>query len=93
MDATILVVVGVIASIFLLLNVLATHVMFNTYFEIKGRRVYQILFIWLIPVFGAIFAIYINREDYFEQKTRKKQIGNQTSITDSDATTHHVGSD
>ena len=93
MDATFLVVVGVFVSIFLLLNVLATHVVFNTYFEIKERRAYQTLFIWLVPIFGAVFAMYINREDYFEQKARKKQIGNHTSITNSEATTHHAGSD
>jgi len=75
-----------------LLNIVATYIVFNTYFEIKERRKCQTLFIWLIPIIGAIIAIYINREDDFEEKY-KKQIGNQTSITDSEATTHAVAAE
>ena len=81
--------VVILSGIIVLLNIIATYIVFNTYFEIKERKLYQTLFIWFIPIFGAILAIYINREDYFEEK-HKKQIGNQTSITDSEATTHAI---
>ena len=78
-----------LVGLLLLLNIIATYVVFHTFFEVKERKLYQTLFIWCLPFFGGIIAIYLNREDYFEQK-HKKQIGNQTSITDSDATTHYI---
>jgi hypothetical protein len=80
-----LIYVIVLLSIFVLLNIVATFVVWNTYFEIKERRTYQTIFIWLVPFIGSFMAIYINREDYFMAK-HKRQIGNGTSISNSDAT-------
>ena len=90
MDTAALIIVGTVIALFLLLNIVATYIVFNACFEIKERRLYQTLFIWLVPFIGAFLAIYTNREDYFEEKNKKK-IGNQTSITDSEATTHYFG--
>ncbi|MCX4026809.1 hypothetical protein H0A36_01400 [Endozoicomonas sp. SM1973] len=82
----------VIAVLIFTANVYATFVVAKTYFEIKQRRLYQILFIWLVPVIGAALAIYLNLEEYFEQK-RSTQIGNSPNITDAQAVTFAIGSD
>jgi len=80
----------------LILNGIATFVILNTYFKIKERRIYQILFVWLLPYIGGIFAIYINLEDYFHEK-RLNKVGNNSNISDSDAVNmgssvgHHGG--
>ncbi|RYV01642.1 hypothetical protein SOPP22_14840 [Shewanella sp. OPT22] len=73
--------VYILLGIISLFNLIATVVVFRTYFENKMRRVYQLLFIWLVPFFGAILAIYLNREDRFTKKTKRK-VGNDTSISD-----------
>ena len=65
----------------LILNLVASYVVFKTHFIVKNRRIYQLIFIWLVPIIGAAFAIYLNREDYFYKKP-KKQIGNETNMTD-----------
>ncbi|WP_163836284.1 hypothetical protein [Spartinivicinus ruber] len=75
-----------ILALIVISNVYATFVVAKTYFEIKQRRLYQILFIWLVPVIGAALAIYLNLENYFEQK-RSTQIGNHPNITDAQAVT------
>ena len=64
-----------------LLNLVATYVVFDTYFKVKQRRLYQTLFIWLVPVVGASMAIFLNREDYFAQK-KMRQVGNHPTISD-----------
>ena len=69
-------------SIFVvLLNSIATYIVFHTFFKVKHRRLYQMLFIWLVPVVGASMAIFLNREDYFAQK-RKRQVGNHPTVSD-----------
>lgn len=73
----------------LILNVVASYIVFNTYFEVKKRRLYQTLFIWLLPFIGALMAIYLNREDCFEQK-RQKQIGNNPNITNAAARSYYI---
>lgn len=75
-----------IAGSLIFLNLCAMYIVFHTYFEVKERRLYQVLFIWLIPFIGALFAIIINREDYFEER-RLKKVGNNSNITDSEAVT------
>ena len=67
-----------------ILNLIATYVIFHTYFKVKSRRAYQIIFIWLVPLIGAMLAIYLNREDKFAPKS-KRRIGNQTSNTNDQA--------
>ncbi len=64
-----------------LINSIATYIVFHTYFKVKQRRLYQTLFIWLVPVIGALMAIFLNREDYFVQK-RKRQVGNHPTVSD-----------
>ena len=64
-----------------ILNVIATYIVLNTYFEVKERRLYQIAFIWFVPFIGSILAIFINREEHFERKQERK-IGNNTALDD-----------
>ncbi|MCW8923160.1 MAG: hypothetical protein OQK69_05960 [Gammaproteobacteria bacterium] len=89
MENAVLYILIATAVVWLALNSIATYIIFNTYFEVKKRRLYQILFIWLFPFIGALMAIYLNRQDYFEQK-RQRQIGNHTAISDSQAITHAI---
>lgn len=77
------VLIAIVGSCFLL-NTLATYIVLNTYFEVKERRTYQILFVWLLPYIGAIFAVFISREDYFENR-RLKKVGNNSNISESQA--------
>lgn len=80
-----------LAVVLLLLNIIATYIVSVTYFEIKQRRVYQLLFVWLFPLLGAILTIYLNREEWFKDKQQNK-VGNHTNISDSEAVKHGVGS-
>ncbi|MCK5002516.1 MAG: hypothetical protein KAS57_05800 [Gammaproteobacteria bacterium] len=89
MENAVLYILIATAVVVLILNIAATYVVFNTYFEVKKRRLYQTLFVWLLPFVGALMAIYLNRQDYFEQK-RQRQIGNHTSISNSDAISHAI---
>jgi hypothetical protein len=82
-------IIGSIVVLLIILNVIATYVVFNTYFEVKNRRLYQTVFIWLFPFIGSLMAIYLNREDYFAQK-RNRQIGNHPDITDAAARIYYV---
>lgn len=79
----------VIPALLLVLNVLALYIVFRTYFEVKSRRHYQIAFIWLVPVFGACLAIYINREAFFTRSSSGIK-GQLTEISDSEAITYAV---
>lgn len=77
-------ILALLAGSLIVFNCVGMYVVFQTYFEVKERRLYQVLFIWLVPFIGATLAIYINREDYFEDR-RLKKIGNNSNITDSEA--------
>lgn len=66
-----------------ILNGYASYVVATTYFEIKERRFYQLLFIWLVPLIGALLVIFINREEITIAKPKRK-VGNNTSITNLD---------
>ena len=72
------------AILLITLNLIATYIVCHTYFVVKSRRSYQILFTWLIPFIGGLLTIYINKEDYFTQK-QAKQVGNNPNITESQA--------
>ena len=89
MENAVLYILIAMAAASLLLNSVATYIVFNTYFEVKRRRLYQTLFIWLLPFVGAMMVIYLNREDYFEQK-RLKQIGNNPNITNAAARQYYI---
>ena len=91
MENAVLYILIATAVVCLLLNVVATYIVFNTYFEVKKRRLYQTLFIWLLPFIAALMAIYLNRQDYFEQK-RQRQIGNNPNITNAAARSYYVAS-
>ena len=69
------------AAFVVILNSIATYIVFHTYFKVKQRRLYQTLFIWLVPVVGGLFAIFFNREEYFAQK-RERQVGNHPTVSD-----------
>lgn len=92
MDSIALYTLFIFAGIIIIFNVIATYIVFNTYFEVKERKQYQIIFVWCIPFFGATLAIYLNREEYFKNK-RKKKIGNLTAISNDDAVVHSLGSE
>ncbi len=80
----------VLVSIIVILNVVASYVLFNTQFDTKERRQFQLIFVWVIPVIGAMMVIYINKEDIIFEK-RKKQIGNNTSISNKESISHGLG--
>lgn len=82
----------IIVGVVFISNSIATYIVWNTHFEVKERRIYQTIFIWLVPIVGACMAIYINREDDFAKK-QQTQVGNNPNITDSQATTfgNHTG--
>lgn len=71
-----------------ILNSLATYIVLNTTFKVKERRLYQIIFVWLIPYIGAMLTIYINKQDYYDQKLARKKSG----FTDSYAATAYQAS-
>lgn len=83
MDDTNFMTYSLVFSPFILLNLYACYVILTTYFEVKERRYYQIIFVWLLPLIGPITAIYINREDRLVPKP-KRQVGNDTSIKNVD---------
>lgn len=89
MDGILIYTITILIVVPLLLNTIATFIVLNTYFIVKNRRLYQLLFIWLVPYIGASMAIYTNREDYFEQK-RERQIGNGAAISNSEAVTQYI---
>jgi hypothetical protein len=72
-----------VLSPFILLNLYASYVILTTYFEVKERRYYQLIFVWLLPLLGAITVIFINREDKLVAKPKRK-VGNDTSIKNVD---------
>ena len=92
MESALLYIVIALTVVAVILNSIATYIVLNTYFEIKERKIYQILFVWLVPFVGSILAIAINREDYFREK-HKKQIGNNSNISHSEAINHAVAAD
>ncbi|MCP3703631.1 MAG: hypothetical protein GY820_23495 [Gammaproteobacteria bacterium] len=73
-----------LAALLIILNSIATYIVCHTYFEVKERRQYQILFTWLVPFVGSLLTIFINKEDYFAQK-HENQVGNNPNITESQA--------
>lgn len=73
-----------LTSVLVILNVIASYIVRNTHFEVKERRTYQLIFVWLLPFIGAIFAIMINREDYFADRKLKK-VGNNSNISETQA--------
>ena len=79
-----------IISVIVILNIIATYIVFKTYFIVKERRYYQTIFIWLIPFIGSILAIYINRQEYFEQKHKTEK---HTNISDNEAFNYAMGAD
>lgn len=84
MENTALYILSAIFLAVLLLNVCASIIIFRTYFVVKNRRTYQIIFVWLVPIIGAAMAIYLNREEYFE-KRHKSEVGNHPNISNSEA--------
>jgi hypothetical protein len=72
-----------IFSPFIILNIYASYVVLTTYFEVKERRFYQLILIWVLPLLGAITVILINREDRLVEKPKRK-VGNDTSIKNVD---------
>jgi len=73
----------IIFSPIILLNFYACYVIFTTYFEVKERRLYQLIFVWIVPLLGSITVIFINREERLIKKPKRK-IGNDTSIKNID---------
>jgi predicted anti-sigma-YlaC factor YlaD len=66
------------------LNAIVTYIVCKTHFVVENRKRNQLIFIWLVPIIGALLAIILNREDYFAQKQRDK-VGNNPNITESQA--------
>ncbi len=91
MESLALYVLIALIGITLLLNIVATYIVCNTYFVIKSRKLYQLIFIWLVPILGSFLCIYINKEDYFAKK-HQKQVGNNPNVTESQAISFGVAS-
>lgn len=68
------------------LNAVATYIVCHTYFRVENRKRKQIIFIWAVPLLGALLAIFLNREDYFAQR-QKDRVGNNPHITEAQAVT------
>lgn len=66
------------------LNAIASYLVCKTHFIVENRKRNQLIFIWVLPLIGALLAIFINREDYFAQRQRDK-VGNNPNITESQA--------
>lgn len=66
-----------------LLNFYACYVILTTDYEVKARKYFQLLFVWLLPILGAVTVININRESVSVPKP-KSEVGNNTSITNLD---------
>ena len=63
-----------------LLNAYATLILMRTHFEVKNRRKYQVVFVWLVPLVGALMVVYIDSESYIGGGY-KHQVGNKSSIS------------
>jgi len=61
-----------IGSVLFVFNVIASYIIFTAYFEVKQRKYYQLIFVWLIPFVGVVFAIYFNRNEPRIIKFKKK---------------------
>lgn len=72
-----------------LLNLFASYVVFTSYFQVRRRRLYQTLFVWLVPFLGAGLAIYLNWEERFHRR-RARQVGNNPHISHGQAIGHAV---
>jgi energy-coupling factor transporter transmembrane protein EcfT len=70
----------IILGVVVILNFVASYVVWSTYFEVKERRLYQIIFVWFVPLLGAFTVIYINREDSFKGRHLNK-VGNNPGQT------------
>ena len=71
----------------ILVNVYATLILMRTHFVVKNRRRNQIIFVWLVPIIGALIVIYIDSENYIGEGY-KQQVGNNTSISRWEAVKH-----
>ncbi len=92
MDNLLLIFVSALLGVVIILNIIATIIVSRTYFLVKERRYYQIIFIWLVPFVGSILAIYLNRQEYFE-KQKKDEVGNHPNITDKQAMEFDLAAD
>jgi len=67
--------IAILALLLLSLNVVATYIVIKTDFIVKARKYYQLLFIWLVPIIGGVFAIALNKEDHFDQNQKPDSSG------------------
>lgn len=77
------IIVIAIIALLLVANLLATYMAIKSSFNDRAKKAFQTLFVWLVPILGAIFTILANKQlrDY----KREKQTGNDTAITDNNA--------
>ncbi len=80
--AEIIIVAGLI-FLFIAANIYATILSIKSEYNEKSQKVTQTFVVWLIPIFGAIFSIAMNREP--KSIIKKKEIGNDTTVTNNDA--------
>lgn len=57
MDELALKILLAIGAALIVLNLIASYLILTTYFEVRQRRYYQLIFVWLIPFLSA-FSIW-----------------------------------
>lgn len=85
----------IIGTAVLIANIWATIVVARSPFAIKERKVFQIIFIWCIPIIGASMAIFFNTENKRTSKTNKHRVSLKGDVALSELleSDNHSGSD
>jgi len=68
----------ILLSIVITFDVIATYLVFRNELAIKKQIKFQLMLIWLVPFFGGLLAILVNREQKDIEKPVKK-VGNDSS--------------
>ena len=87
-----LVIFIVIGLVIIGINVAATKYIATAPAYSSEQKKIQITLIWVIPIFGAGFFSWFLWQDR-QERSRKDEIGNNTSISNQEAITHAIGSE
>lgn len=79
--------------VLIIINVIASIYIGNAPAYETSQKTIQIILIWLIPYFGAFFFGGFMWFERNENKNTKRQIGNATNITNSEAVDHAISTD
>lgn len=77
-------------AVLLVANAFATRAVLRDKFAERHQRAFQLLAVWLVPVFGAILVFALHRKP--EEPSRKyREIPDPGGLGDDVATSRHVG--